>query len=396
VVLSALVTIPWLVVGGVYLARSAGSTRPPVVEGSVAEVEPGPWGRLSAVPLVVSPPIEYVSTARHPQSRGLWGFPGMTAHVVESFLTGTGMAPEQVERLRSAMRPDPQIGGVVLRPEPEVLRALSPDVRARLYSQLARFPGNVDQAQAFRFTGGTLDRWLSGGVISARTRALVSPLIYRDGQSMYFADVNLIRDELDPDELQRLYKVLNRRSTWLLRIGVDAADQPDELAQYWGLGGRRTDVRAVLESLQDIGPEPTLDIVHLLPPLARNNLYRFPRLTPADLERPVIANCLWSALNFFNDVPDDRFLDVKYALDVLKHDYYVVRGGLQLGDVLAFLDTRGNIFHVAVYVADDYLFTKNGLSAMAPWTLSKLEDVKEVYRFVTDNPQILVNRHKRF
>lgn len=36
-----------------------------------------------------------------------------------------------------------------------------------------------------------------------------------------------------------------------------------------------------------------------LPALARNHLYRYPKLTAADLDKPLLANCLWSALNFF-------------------------------------------------------------------------------------------------
>jgi hypothetical protein len=395
IVLAALAVLPWIAIGTLVLTRERG-VELPLLDAPPSDAELGPWGHFTAHPLVVSPPLEYVSTVRHPLSRGLWGFPNTTPQAVEAFLASTGMAASQLASLRATIRPDARISGVTLTPDPDVVRGLAAEVRARLYAQLAKFPGNVDQTQAFRFAGGSFEDWLEGGALRETTRDLVRPLLYRDGRTWFFADMNLVRDQLDAEELRRLHKVMFRRATWLLTLRVDRSEDVRDLAQYWGVGGRRTDVQALLESVVGMGQRTGLDIVHLLPPIARNNLYRYPKLTPADLERPVLANCLWTALNFFNDHPDSRFLDVAYSLDVLKNDYYVVRGGLQLGDVMAFLDTAGNVFHVAVYVADDFVFTKNGFSAMAPWTLSKVEDVKEHYRSITDNPQIVVNRNKRF
>jgi hypothetical protein len=49
-----------------------------------------------------------------------------------------------------------------------------------------------------------------------------------------------------------------------------------------------------------------------------------------------------------------------------------------------------------VYIADDLLFSKNGISAMAPWTLISLDDIKGYYRWRSENPRLIVHRRKGF
>src|SRR5690606_34622559 len=115
----------------------------------------------------------------------------------------------------------------------------------------------------------------------------------------------------------------------------------------------------------------------------------YPKIQTMDLTRPLLANCLWSSLNFFEEVPDDRFLDPEYALAALRTNYYVVEHGYQLGDVVALVDDEGDLFHVAVYLADGLLFTKNGTSPVAPWTIMSIDHLKDFYKRRTENPRII-------
>ena len=48
--------------------------------------------------------------------------------------------------------------------------------------------------------------------------------------------------------------------------------------------------------------------------------------------------------------------------------------------------------HVAVYVADDLVFTKNGTSPVAPWTIMPLDRVKDYYRNQSENPRLIYHR----
>jgi hypothetical protein len=178
----------------------------------------------------------------------------------------------------------------------------------------------------------------------------------------------------------------------LVRLSVDRSSEINELAQYWGRGGRSTDIRPLLESVAGAGDQGSIDIVHLLPAFARNRLYRYPRLTTGDLNKPALANCLWTALNFFATEPDDRYLELNAAIATLRQDYHIVESNYQLGDVIALLDAEGDLFHVVVYLADDLVFTKNGTSPVAPWTIMPLDRVKDYYRNQSENPRLIYHR----
>ena len=307
------------------------------------------------------------------------------------------VAPRTAPVVRAAAQPEPRISGVILRPDPVWVRALDRQTRARIYGMLAKTELNTDQAQAFRYRGDNLEEWLAPDLISPRLRQIVEPLVYREGNYMLFSDIELVRAEVGgEDEMRQLSKTLFRQPTFLARLSVDSTANLDALVEYWGRGGRRTQIRPLLESVAADRSDQSIDVTYLLPPFARNHLYHYPELSAADLDRPMVVNCLWTALNFFQPEPDDRFLDVATALRTLKEDYFVVESDFELGDIVAFLDEKGNIFHAAVYVADNLVFGKNGISAMAPWTILPLEDVKGYYRWRSENPRLIVHRRKGF
>jgi hypothetical protein len=396
IALPALVILPWLVAGLAFALSGGEPVAAPVPRQSApsSAADRGPWGRLTVTPIVVSPPIEYVSTDLGRVDKPQWRLPGVSGETMSAFLTASGLAREDVDRIRQSARPDPAIGGLVAAPDADLLRRLEPGVRARLYVQLGRTPYNYDQAHSYRFQGTSPDDWLAGAPISDRTRALVAPLIYQNEGFLHFADLDLIRPGLDDEELLKLLKTLHRQATVLAKLSIEDLSEVAALVEYWGRGGRRTDIRPLLESIADGGPDRSIDIVHLLPAFARDHLYRYPRITAADLERPVIANCLWTSLNFFSAEPDDRFLDVPHALETLRTQYYIIEQGYQLGDVIAFLDREGDIFHAAVYIADDLVFSKNGTSPMSPWTIMSIDQVEAYYDTRADEPQLLVHRRK--
>jgi len=115
----------------------------------------------------------------------------------------------------------------------------------------------------------------------------------------------------------------------------------------------------------------------LIPQFARMRLYTY----PFPSEDPVVLrqDCYWTAMNFFNAVPDDRFINPAYTKQVLMADYYPVQSELTFGDVVFLFDSKGQVLHSAVYLADDVVFTKNGAHYNEPWTLMKLEDMLAYY-----------------
>lgn len=391
-----MLVLPWLVAAGVYGYRSRDAAAPasaPAVDPSVPSPA-GPWGRLVTTPIVISPPMEYVPRNWGPDVPTLWNIPAATPDEFVRFLSAAGFAADDIARLQGVTRRHAESGGMVIAPEPAFVRGLQPDIRARLYLSIMKSRLNADQQTAFRFHGDSLEQWL-GPLVSQRTRDLMAPYVYRHGGFMYFADIDLVRrDVTDPLELQRLAKALNRQATLLVSVEVDQPANLPAIAEYWGRGGRRTDIRPILESMAESGSHRGIDVSHLLPGLARELLYRYPRLTVADYEKPLLANCLWTALNFFNVTPDDRFLDVQVALEALKRDYYLVHDGVQLGDVVAFSDRDGNLFHAAVYIAGDLVFGKNGITPMAPWSILPIERIKGHYIEDSDDWQVTYHRRK--
>lgn len=212
-----------------------------------------------------------------------------------------GMPAADVSRLMGSARPDTATNGLTLFPDAALVRGLSRDVRLRLYTQLAKSRLNRAQAEAYRFLGTAPGDWFTGSPVSAATRAIVEPLIYRDGPFLHFADLESVRSEItDETEWRLLRKALMRSSTLLVRLAVEVPAEVNALSQYWGAHGRRLDIRPLLESVAGAAPDRSIDVIHLLPALARNHLYRYPKLTAADLDKPLLANCLWSALNFFD------------------------------------------------------------------------------------------------
>lgn len=392
--LGATVLLPWLVTAALYTTRDARVETGGAPSLAAAKATTGLWGSLTATPIVISPPIEYVTDESGLREPTRWHFPKVAIADLEAFLRSTGIAPDAVARLVQSARPAPHVAGFTISPDPEFVRGLSPDVRARLYFTLASIPPNVAQAAPYRFHGASLEEWLPDNLVSAETRALVKPLVYQRDGFLFFSDLDLVRPRVaDASELDRLVKGLNRQTTVLVTVDIDQPSRVREMAEYWGRGGRRTDIRPLLESASS-RPSASVDIAHLLPALAREQLYRYPRVTEADLNRPALAWSLWTALNFFSDSPDMRLLDLDTAVARLRTDYYIVEDEFQLGDVIAFLDGTGNLIHVGVYLAGDLVFGKHGPSRLAPWTILPLDAIKGHYRAHADGWQVIYHRRQ--
>lgn len=399
-----LLLAPWLLVAASWwsadqlppqeFAKPARATSRPAVAPAAS---PNPWGDLVTTPVVISPPIEYVPGQWDRVLPVEWHFPGVKMDIFMALLADLQLAPGQAAQILAATSPDPGTTGLVVRPDAALVRALSPDTRARLYPLLARSPLNDRQLNAFRFESPSADAWFAGSMAKPETIALVKPFLYSVGGFHYFADVDLVRPAISEDEWRRLAKTLFRHHALIVKVGVSDPARIDAVTEYWGRGGRRTDIRPILESLlSQADGEPLIDVVHLLPTFARAHLYRYPRVTVEDLGRPALVNCLWTAFNFFNAEVDNRFLDHTYAFDYLRKKYYIVHDGLQLGDIVAIADSEGSIFHVAVYLADGLVFSKNGTSVLAPWTILPLDSLKGFYLERADDWHLSYHRRLDF
>jgi len=351
----------------------------PAVDVQPGEVREGPWGRLEIIPIVIRPPMEFVWHVGLDHSGGVtWRFPKMSLSQLNDKLIELGLPDPVLTALRSQAKLNPTIDGYTVSPDRELVLGLAPEVRAKLYVLLHRFQENEDQASAFRFCGPSVEAWFGDSPMQPETKRLVTPLIYRDGSFLFFSDLRSVEPLLpSAEERITLIRALTRESTMLLRLQVSEESDANSLVNYWGRGGRDKEVRPIIASLRLIGGPQSLDVTQLLPPFARQRIYTYP--SPRPDEESVKRDCFWTAMNFFSEQPDDRFVDVEKVSEALRENYRRIYGGQQFGDLVFYVDRQQKPLHSGVYVAGDVLFTKNGSTIARPWMFIQMEDMKHFY-----------------
>lgn len=348
----------------------------------VVKLKPGPWGDISCVPIIISPPLEFIPESMPAtSSQVLWRFPEMTRETMAQYLTERDISEGLHAKLLNEAKPDPASKGMVVQASKELVLGLSPEDRAKLYLGLTQFIENPDHVKAFRFCGKSLDEWFEHTKLRSETKRLVEPLIYRIGRFMFFADLRTIESDIATSEERRLLlKALSQERTFLVQLNVPANSDIESLVRYWGRRGQAKDIRPILESLAGIQSDAEgedISIVHLLPPFSRRRIFTYP--VPAERLPAINRDCHWTALNFFAETPDDALCDAQTVAKTIVNDYHRIYGDLRVGDVAMFFNGPDTYIHSAVYIADDVFFTKNGSLSTRPWMFMRLDDLKEYY-----------------
>jgi hypothetical protein len=372
--LLVVVTVPWLVMAIINIPHAnplAHDTSPLITLGNA-----GPWGDLEYTRITIAPPLEFIAEI-NPSPDHAWHFVGMNRQQLMLFLAPlTDLDSADRDWILQNAQPEAATNGLVVNPPDDLVRRLKLSARTAIYNLLHEWEINTDQNAAFRFGGGNLDAWLAKAPLSANTIQQVHSLAYHNGTYQFFADLHIVLPTIeDPRERSALIQTMARESTVLARLIVDDEQDVDKLVAYWGKGGRAKDVRPLLDSLARVPGKNKIDIIHLLPRFARTLFYTYPG--PATEPAANIRDCHWTALNFFNAVPVDNQTDA--VIEEIKNDYYPIYGNLQYGDLVLYLTKAGALYHSAVFIADDLLFTKNGARASRPWMLARMSDMKFFY-----------------
>jgi hypothetical protein len=337
---------------------------------------PGPWGDLEFVRIVIEPPDEFMAadyTAAPPR----WEFAGFDDTRLEQLWEQAGLPEAWRRQLRDPRKREVTAEAIVLHPDETLVAALSSAARTVIYNALAQSPGNPLQSEPFRFRAEMVDEWFENSGLPDDVVARIRRYLYPRGTALLFSDPVLLLPLLPtPADRVRLVKTLARKSTLLLQVRIRPDSDVDRIADYWSTGQRRKDVRPLLHSLARQPGGAAIDIGHLLPRFARSLLYTYP---PPDLPRESSPDCHWTAMNFFNDQPDDGFLDLDYLRRKLETEYTPVTSTPVMGDILILGRANGDVVHSCVYLAADLVFTKNGQAPTVPWTLSTLADLLAFY-----------------
>ena len=237
---------------------------------------------------------------------------------------------------------------------------------------LAAYPANRSQCHPFRFNPANFEPWLRETGLEPDEADRFRRLTYTQEDVVCFSDGNILQASLSPEKFRQLVRALQSEPTFLMSLQVDEGMDIEPLISYWGRGREAQRMRPLLESLTQIPGGGSVNVSYLLPPFARLRLYTYDN-SPDSCSRRY--NCSWTALNFFNETPDERFADFDRAMEYLGRRYQAVTSPPQFGDVMVVEESSGRPLHFCVFLADGVVFTKNGFDYLEPWVLMKVPEM---------------------
>jgi hypothetical protein len=339
------------------------------------EGQRGRWGVIEYSRMAISMPLEYASAdADAEPSR--WWFAGATREQVASLFSEAGLTPKQLDTLGQG-KWEASADGVLVVPPRDAVIDLTPAARARIYKVLSGDERNGPQHAPEVFYPQYVDERLESSGLSDQTLALVRGLLYPRKSWTLFSDANVVVTGLQTEqERRRFNQMVHRRMTLMAQLIIDKSSDIDAMVAYWDFQGRSKGLRSLFESLARVPGGGELDISHVLTTFSRSRLYSFPE--PSEDPQIWRRDCGWTALNFFANTPDDSLSDPRNAAVVLQRDYDRVISPA-FGDIAALVDEKDDSVHLATYLADGLMFTKNGYHRTQPWMLMKLEDLVAHY-----------------
>ena len=333
------------------------------------------WGRLHAKSFTIERPDAFLGIPSPFTEKARWIFEKQNRQEVTAIFDRIGLTADQKVQLLAPDRCKETVDGLDLIPDHKIVRELSREARTSLYAILGSSSINPRHHSPFTVP----ENWLSDlqltQTMARDTYESINNLLYRRGNVICFADMPALFDVVtDPLERRNVVKALSRRPALLVNLHITEDANMDEIIGYWSRGWHAKDLRSLLNSLSREQEDVSLDIIHLLPPFARERVYTFPYpQLGSNEEKP---NCYWTALNFFStDQPDARFTHIEAAKAKLDKDYYPITDKPALGDVICLIDSQGELFHMANYIAANIVFTKNGYHHHNPWVLATTEDM---------------------
>ena len=339
-----------------------------------------PWGHLEAIYFNIERPDSFLTIADPFTEKTRWVFEKQSRAEIEVLFEKAGLSESQKSALLNPAHCKETAGGLEIWPDHRLLLEINTTARETIYPVLSRSALNPRHHSPFSF----LERWMADrfhtNSVSPETIGIIRNLLYRQGEAICFADLPALFDVVtDPQERKNVVKSLSRSAALIVNLRVTLETELGSIINYWSRGWHAKDRAAFIRSLaRSSSPSGNaVDIIHLLPPLARErlNTYPYPQLGSNDDK----FNCYWTALNFANAIPDPALSHEHAALDKLKSDYYPITDKPAFGDLICLVNPKGEPFHMANYIADEIVFTKNGYHHHNPWILTTLTDMISHY-----------------
>lgn len=346
--------------------------------GTPPDVHPGPWGDLQSWNIRIEQPLEYVGFEKASPDGPFWNFGPITPESAGQILRDAGCSESLVSSLLAGAK-RLQDGSLLLVPSSDEVSSLDPTTRSKLYLKLASNPSNRFQQTPYYIADGKVERLFDEKFSSnGEAISLMKRLLYERNGFTYFSDPEVVLKLIKSrDERLKFLQSLTSQNVVMLRLLVRPDTDIDKPLNYWCLGMPGVllkDLRSLFEAQQRLPDGGSVSILYLLPPLARERLFTSP-LPPEAGAITKLPDCHWTALNFFRVEPDPRLSDNAYASDFIVRNYYEVARPSVCGDLVLLLDQQNRVVHSSVYLADDIVFTKNGINYAQPWVLMHEKDM---------------------
>lgn len=356
------------------------------VIGRLYHCKPGPWGKLEYYHVYLEPPDRLWQQVVLPESLTKWNFPGGTEGSVRAVFEKAGLSLALQNHLLNPgqfVRKDDVL--TVFPPLPDVL-AMTPEQRVILYSELGKSSLNHFCADPIRIVDGDPATWLAESALRPELREAVKRLLYKRGEVLCLSDIPaVIAMTRTESEAQAAVKAIWRTRALVLQLNLKTSSDFAGTLRYWSGAPPTEEIGSIIQPAANVEGEKRLDCAHLLPPLPRRHLYRYPSQDlMASSQEP---DCNWTAMNFFNTSPFAYHYSGPMIEQRLNDAYTPVPAPYRFGDLLLLLEPPSRFVHSCVFLADDIVYTKNGKGRLRPWLLMKLGDLTRYYAF--DRPIIV-------
>ncbi len=353
---------------------------------NVFYASPGQWGRLRCAFIYLEAPKNLLESFPLPSTKPKWIFPESYKEQLPALFQKAGLPEAMAASVLDPAAVVTANGNVYIYPRLPDLEAMTPEMRAIIYTELSKYPENEFHADPVLIIGQEIKEWYRTSKLRPEIVAKIEQLAYKRGETTAFSDLALLLNYAQSDsEAKAIFKAMTRTRSIMVKIEVDHSTNIDELMNFWtlGMGLRRKDVEPLVQSIIDTDGIEALPLSHMLPALVRKLLYTYPGLDMA--KHGTLPDCHWTSLNFFNYEPHEYLLDSRLATSAVLENFTPVEPPYKYGDVLFFLNnTTGDAYHSCVHLADNLVFTKNGRNLLSPWLIMRLDDVKKIYLYRGD------------
>lgn len=313
---------------------------------------------------VLTPPPWMLNASACADGPRRWVFTGLTASATAATLArvlrGPGLAQAE-----ASIRCAPN--GCVVDAPAAVVTAVIPSARAPFYASLAATAANPGYASPFRRHPSRPAYADSPGLPPAAREVVAQTSWTQDGVLM-FADLPAACERMRDDaERTALTRAIHR--PWTMDVALRTAPASVERLVATVSPRARAAARAKLTRARDEG-RATVPVEDFLPEPARRRVGTWAAASEETL------NCFWTALHFEDGDPRERILSLPAAESALRARYRPVgEAPARFGDVMAFRNADGGLEHLAVHLFAGVFYTKNGISTVQPWRISRVEDV---------------------